>query len=61
MAPDIDNRVAFFAAQTKRSKAFYLREMIDKGIEDMEDYCLAANVLQRVRKGREPVHATYDV
>ena len=36
--PDIERRLDFLASQTGHTKAFYLREMIEKGIQDMEDY-----------------------
>jgi len=45
------------AAQTGRTKAYYLREIIEQGISDLEDYYLAADVLERVRKGDEAVHS----
>ena len=51
--PDIERRLDFLASQTGCSKVFYLREMIEKGIEEIEDYYLAAEVLERVRKGVE--------
>ncbi len=44
-----------------RTKAFYLREIIDRGLADMEDYYLAAEVLERVRKGQEQVYSSADV
>lgn len=31
------------------------------GLTEMEDYYLAAEVLERVRKGQEPVHSAADV
>jgi len=34
-----------------------LREMV----EDKEDYFLAANVLERVRKGQEAIHSSAEV
>ena len=49
--PAIERRLGFLASQTGRTKAFYLREIIEKGIQDMEDYYLAADVLERIRKG----------
>ena len=33
----------------------------DRGLDDIEDYYLAADVLERVRKGRERVHGTGEV
>ena len=46
-------RLAFLASQTGRSKSFYLREIIERSLEDMEDYYLAADVLERLRQGKE--------
>ena len=61
LAQDTEQRLDFLAANTGRTKAYYLREIIEQGIEDMEDYYLAANVLERVRKGQEQVHSAADV
>lgn len=61
LAPDTEQRLNFLAAQTGRSKAFYLRELIENGLADLEDYYLAADVLERVRKGQEQVHSAADV
>ncbi len=61
LAPDTEQRLDFLAARTGRSKAYYLREIIERGLEDMEDYYLAADVLERVRKGEERVHGAVDV
>jgi RHH-type rel operon transcriptional repressor/antitoxin RelB len=48
-----EQRLDFLAEQTGRTKAFYLRQMIENGLDDLEDYYLAADVLERVRKGEE--------
>jgi RHH-type rel operon transcriptional repressor/antitoxin RelB len=61
LAPDIEQRLDFLASQTGRTKAYYLREIIEKHIDDLEDYYLAAEVLERVRKGQEKVHSAADV
>ncbi len=57
----IEQRLDTLAKQTGRTKAYYLREMIERGIEEMEDYYLAAEVLERVRKGQEKVHSAAEV
>jgi RHH-type transcriptional regulator, rel operon repressor / antitoxin RelB len=56
-----EQRLDFLAAQTGRTKAFYLRQMIENGLDDLEDYYLAADVLERVRKGEENIHSSADV
>ncbi|GAB3459784.1 type II toxin-antitoxin system RelB family antitoxin [Azotobacter salinestris] len=61
LAPEIEQRLDFLAANTGRTKAYYLREIIERGLDEMEDYYLAAEVLERVRKGQEQVHSSADV
>lgn len=61
LADETEARLNFLASQTGRSKAFYLRELIETGLADLEDYYLAADVLERVRKGQERVHTGADV
>ena len=61
LAPETEKRLDFLASQTGRAKAFYLREMIERGIEDMEDYYLAAEVLERLRRGAEKTYSFADV
>ena len=55
LSPEIEQRLDFLTSKTGRTKAFYLREMIERGLEDMEDYYLAAEVLERIRRGEEDV------
>ena len=57
LAPETEQRLDFLAAQPGRTKAYYLRKLVEQGLEDLEDYYLAAEVLERVRAGREEVHA----
>lgn len=59
--PEVEERLNFLATQTGRTKAFYLRELITRGMEDLEDYYLAADVLERVRKGEEEILSSSDV
>ena len=61
LSPELEQRLDYLASQTGRTKAFYLRELIERGLEDMEDYYLAADVLERVRKGEEPVYSSEEV
>ncbi len=61
LSPEVEKRLDYLAGQTGRTKAFYLREIIEKGLDDMEDYYLATNVLERVRKGEERVYSLDEV
>lgn len=60
LTPDIEQRLDFLANHTGRTKAYYLREIIAHGISEMEDYYLATDVLERVRKGQESVYSATD-
>jgi RHH-type rel operon transcriptional repressor/antitoxin RelB len=53
-------RLERLAVQTGRSKAYYLRELVTQGLDDLEDYYLAAATMERVRKG-EPVYSAEQV
>ena len=61
LAPETEQRLDFLASQTGRTKAFYLREVIERGLEDMEDYYLATDVLERLRQGKENVYSSANV
>lgn len=59
--PAIEQRLDYLAAQTGRTKAYYLRELVTNGLEDLEDYYLAAATMERVRKGEEKVYSAEQV
>ncbi len=61
LSPDLSNRLDRLATKTGRTKAFYLRQIIESGIPEMEDYYLAAATRERVRKGQEKVYSTASV
>jgi RHH-type transcriptional regulator, rel operon repressor / antitoxin RelB len=61
LSPEAEKRLDSLAEQTGRSKAFYLRQIIENGLDDLEDYYLAADVLERVRRGKEKVHSSKNV
>jgi RHH-type transcriptional regulator, rel operon repressor / antitoxin RelB len=50
---DVERRLDALADKTGRTKAFYIREMILNHIDELEDYYLAADVVERLRKGKE--------
>ena len=55
LSSETEKRLEVLSAKTGRSKAYYLREMIERGLEDMEDYYLAAEVMERIKRGEEEV------
>ena len=59
--PTTEQRLDRLAAQTGRTKAYYLRELIENGLDDLEDYYLADATMERVRKGEEKVYSTEEV
>ena len=61
LALEIEKRLNSLAAKTGRSKAYYLRQGVEQGIEKMEGYYLAADTLERIRKGQEQVHSADSV
>ena len=61
LAPETEKRLDYLASHTGRTKAYYLRKIIEQGLEEVEDYYLAADVMARVRQGEEQVHSAADV
>ncbi|MBI3523280.1 MAG: ribbon-helix-helix protein, CopG family [Betaproteobacteria bacterium] len=59
--PVVEQRLDHLAAKTGRTKAYYLRELVMNGLDDLEDYYLAAATMERVRKGVEKVYSTEQV
>jgi len=59
--PAIERRLDRLAARTGRTKAYYLRELVTRGLDDLEDYYLAAETMERVRKGEEKVYSAEQV
>lgn len=59
--PDVERRINYLAQKTKRTKAFYLNLLIEENLEELEDIYLAAEILERVRKGEEKVYSAKEV
>lgn len=51
--PNTVSRLEELAQLTGRSKSYYLRELIESGLADMEDFYLADAAMERVRKGQD--------
>lgn len=61
LAPEVEQRLDHLASATGRTKAYYLREIIERGLEDMEDIYLSDKVLEDIRAGRETASSLDDV
>ncbi len=51
--PEIEERLDHLAAQTGRAKSYYLRELIEGGLAELEDFYLSDATMERVRRGSE--------
>ena len=61
LEPAIEQRLDRLAQMTGRTKAYYLRELVTDGLDDLEDYYQAAATMERVRKGDETVYSASQV
>ena len=53
LKPETEARLDALAAKTGRTKAYYLRQIVEEGIDDLEDYYLAVEVVERINRGEE--------
>ena len=53
---DISVRLTTLAKATKRTKSFFLREALERSIEDLEDAYLAETAYEEfLRSGKDPI------
>jgi RHH-type rel operon transcriptional repressor/antitoxin RelB len=50
---EMNSRLNFLAEATKRPKSFYVREALERSLEDIEDVYLAEAALERFRASGE--------
>lgn len=58
---ETERRLDALARKTGRTKAWYLRKLIEEHLEDLEDYYLADHIAERVRQGKERVYSLEQV
>ncbi|WP_336277099.1 type II toxin-antitoxin system RelB family antitoxin [Bartonella sp. CB178] len=58
---DLETRLNDLATKTGRTRSFYLREIIERGIEEAEDYYLASKVRERIQNGDATFYSSEDV
>ena len=61
LPPEAERRLTELAIRTGREVDFYLREMVQLGLEDVEDCYLAEEIMERVRKGEERVYSDAEI
>jgi len=61
LEPEIEARLDALAARTGRTKAYYLRQLITEGLDDLEDYYAAVEVSERIRRGEERTYTSAEV
>lgn len=57
----IEKRLDELAKKTGRSKSYYIRELVESHIDELEDYYLGTNTLERLRAGKEKIHSSQSV
>lgn len=55
LSAEIEARLTVFSTATASSEKYLLREAIERGLEDVDDYYLAVEVMERVRRGEEKI------
>lgn len=55
LSQPVERRLDLLAKKTGRTKAYYIREIISHHLDEMEDYYLAASVIDRIRQGKEAI------
>ena len=58
---DVEDRLKNLAAQTGRTKSFYITEAICEHIDDLEDLFLAEQRLIEIRAGRSKTYSLEEV
>ncbi len=61
LEPATEQRLDQLAQLTGRTKGIYLRQLIEAGLDDLEDAVLGAAVAERIRLGQERTTSLDDV
>jgi RHH-type rel operon transcriptional repressor/antitoxin RelB len=61
LKPATEQRLDQLAQLTGRTRAFTLRQLIEAGLDDLEDAYLGAAVAERIRLGQERTYSLDDV
>ncbi|MCF6266248.1 MAG: DUF6290 family protein [Desulfuromusa sp.] len=61
LSSEMEQRLETLAKETHRPKSFYVREAIERSLEDIEDIYLAEKRLENLRSGKSRAHSLADV
>jgi RHH-type rel operon transcriptional repressor/antitoxin RelB len=61
LSPEVEQRLETLAKETHRPKSFYVREALERSLEDIEDIYLAEKRLEDLRAGKSQAHSLADV
>ncbi len=61
LSPEDDQRPNAPVEFTGRNKEFYIRELVERGLDDIEDYYRGNEILKRVEEGEMRVYSSADV
>lgn len=61
LKPETESRLDLLARETGRSKAFYLRHLIEDNLDDLEDVYLAEKRLEELRAGKSSTISAEEV
>ena len=61
LSPEDDQRLDALVEFTGRSKEFYIRELVERGLDDIEDYYRGNEILKRVEEGEMRVYSSAEV
>ena len=61
LSADDDQRLDALVEFTGRSKEFYIRELVERGLDDIEDYYRGNEILKRVEEGEMRVYSSAEV
>ena len=61
LSPEMEKRLDTLAKETRRPKSFYVREAIERSLEQLEDIYLAEKRLEDIRAGKSRVKSLAEV
>lgn len=57
----VEERLNTLSSETGRTKSFYVKEALNRYLEEMEDVYLSRQVLERIRQGKEKVYTSEEL